>query len=149
MLGARETRTVRLEEAVAAYRAALEERTRARVPLKWAATESNLAKVLQILRVRERGTDNLEEADAAYGRALEVFTRERSPMQSAVNVGGQGLVLMAIAERKADAATADEAVAKINESYQALLSAGQTQSAGLVAAQLANARALADRLRAR
>ena len=36
-------------------------------------------------------------------------------MQSAVNVGGQGLVLMAIAERKADAATADEAVAKIDE----------------------------------
>ena len=115
MLGARETGTARLEEAVAAYRAALEERTRARVPLKWAATESNLAKALQILGVRERGTENLKEADAAYRKALEVFTRERSPMQSAVNVGGQGLVLMAIAERNADAATADEAVAKINE----------------------------------
>ena len=32
-LGERESGTARLEEAVAAYRAALEERTRARVPL--------------------------------------------------------------------------------------------------------------------
>jgi hypothetical protein len=52
MLGAWETGTARLEEAVVAYRAALEERTRARVPLKWAATESNLAKALQILGAR-------------------------------------------------------------------------------------------------
>ena len=33
-LGARESGTARLEEAVAAYRAALEERTRERVPLQ-------------------------------------------------------------------------------------------------------------------
>ena len=37
-LGEREGGTARLEEAVAAYRAALEEQTRERVPLDWAAT---------------------------------------------------------------------------------------------------------------
>ena len=35
-LGERESGTARLEEAVAAYRAALEEQTRERVPLDWA-----------------------------------------------------------------------------------------------------------------
>ena len=42
VLGARESGTGRLEEAVTAYRAALEERTRERVPLDWAATQNNL-----------------------------------------------------------------------------------------------------------
>jgi hypothetical protein len=46
--------TARLEEAVAAYRAALEERTRERVPLQWAATEQNLAGALQLLNERRR-----------------------------------------------------------------------------------------------
>ena len=41
-LGERESGTARLEEAVAAYRAALEERTRDRVPLEWAQTQNNL-----------------------------------------------------------------------------------------------------------
>jgi hypothetical protein len=38
-LGARESGTERLEEAVAAYREALKERTRERVPLYWAMTQ--------------------------------------------------------------------------------------------------------------
>ena len=41
-LGERESGTARLEEAVAAYRAALQERTRERLPLDWAATQNNL-----------------------------------------------------------------------------------------------------------
>jgi hypothetical protein len=43
----RESGTARLEEAVAAYRAALEEQTRARVPLGWAMTQMNLGTALQ------------------------------------------------------------------------------------------------------
>ncbi|MFM2355092.1 MAG: hypothetical protein RLZZ528_828, partial [Pseudomonadota bacterium] len=41
-IGEREPGTARLEEAVAAYRAALQERTRDRVPLDWAMTQMNL-----------------------------------------------------------------------------------------------------------
>ena len=37
-LGGRESGTARLEEAVAAYREALQEQTRERVPLVWART---------------------------------------------------------------------------------------------------------------
>ena len=55
ILGAREGGTERLEQAVDAYRAALEERTRERVPLEWAATQNNLGNALRILGERESG----------------------------------------------------------------------------------------------
>jgi tetratricopeptide (TPR) repeat protein len=70
-LGQRESGTARLEEAVAACSAALEERTRDRVPLQWAMTQNNLGNALQTLGQRESGTARLEEAVAAYRAALE------------------------------------------------------------------------------
>jgi tetratricopeptide (TPR) repeat protein len=69
-LGAREADKTRLEEAVAAYRNALEERTRGRVPLDWATTQNNLGNVLVTLGEREAGTARLEEAVAAYRASL-------------------------------------------------------------------------------
>src|SRR5208283_2726012 len=60
-LGGRESGTARLEEAVAAYRAAREETTRERVPLDWATTQANLGNALQSLGTRESGTARLEE----------------------------------------------------------------------------------------
>ena len=80
-LGERESGTARLEEAVAAYRAALEEWTRERVPLEWATTQNNLGAALATLGERESGTARLEEAVAAYRAALEEMTRERVPLQ--------------------------------------------------------------------
>ena len=67
-LGERESGTARLEEAVAAYRAALQEITRERVPLDWATTQNNLGNALSTLGERESGTARLEEAVAAYSR---------------------------------------------------------------------------------
>ncbi len=75
----------------AAYRAALEETTRARVPLDWARTQTNLATALQTLGARESGTVRLEEAVAAYRAALEERTRARVPLDWArtqTNLGG-------------------------------------------------------------
>ncbi len=76
-LGERESRTARLDEAVAAYRAALEEYTRERVPLDWPTTQNNLGNAL--LSLGERGTARLDEAVVAYRAALEERTRERVP----------------------------------------------------------------------
>ena len=72
VLGARESGTAHLEEAVAAYRAALEERTRDRVPLDWAMTQMNLGTALETLGQRESGTAHLEEAVAALDACLAV-----------------------------------------------------------------------------
>ena len=49
MLGERESGTARLDEAVAAYREALQENTRARDPFLWAFTQKNLALVYRAL----------------------------------------------------------------------------------------------------
>ena len=46
LLGERESGTENLEEALAAYRGTLEERTRERVPLQWAYSQHRLANVL-------------------------------------------------------------------------------------------------------
>ena len=80
LLGEREGGTERLEHAVAAFRAALKESTRERVPLDWAATQHNLGAALQTLGKRESGTERLEQAVAAYRAALEERTRERVPL---------------------------------------------------------------------
>ncbi len=92
-LGARESGTARLEEAVAAYRAALEEWTRERVPLDWATTQMNLGNALRTLGERESGTARLEEAVAAYRAALEERTRERVPLDWAGATGNLGSAL--------------------------------------------------------
>ena len=48
-LGVLESGTDRLEQAVAAYSAALEEWTRDTVPIGWAATQNNLGNALKTL----------------------------------------------------------------------------------------------------
>ena len=92
--GERESGTARLEEAVAAYRAALEERTRERVPLDWAMTQNNLGNALWTLGERESGTARLEEAVAAYRAALEERTRERVPLDWAMTQNNLGNALV-------------------------------------------------------
>jgi tetratricopeptide (TPR) repeat protein len=73
-----------LAEAVAAYRQALEVRTRETLPQQWATPQNNLGVALGDQGIRtggERGTQLLAEAVAAYRQALEVRTRETLPPQ--------------------------------------------------------------------
>ena len=78
----RESGTARLDEAVAAFREALKERTRVRVPLDWAGTQNNLGLALASLGERESGTARLdEEAAALIGRARpSAVARHRPPV---------------------------------------------------------------------
>jgi hypothetical protein len=64
---------------VAAYRAALEERTRERVPIDWATTLHNLATAYESLGGRESTLESLERAVGAYYGSLEVFSDESTP----------------------------------------------------------------------
>ena len=77
-MGEREGSTERPKQAVDAYRAALQELTRERVPLKWGGTQHDLGCALQILGERESGTERLVQATDAYHAALEVLTAEAS-----------------------------------------------------------------------
>jgi tetratricopeptide (TPR) repeat protein len=100
-----------LEAAVAAYRAALKEYTRERVPLQWATTQNNLGVALMRLGEREGDTARLEDAVAAYRAALAERTRERVPLQWATTQNNLGTALSRLGAREAGTARLEEAVA--------------------------------------
>ena len=99
-----------LENAVTAYRNALEERTQDRVPLKWAKTQMNLGTALTRIGERESGTARLEEAVTAYRKALEEFTRDRVPLQWAMTQNNLGTALQTLGERESGTVRLEEAV---------------------------------------
>jgi tetratricopeptide (TPR) repeat protein len=78
--GEREGGTARLEEAVAAFRAALQVHTREQAPLRWAATQNglgyaltSLGQALMSLGKWEDGTAILEASVAAFQASLEEY----------------------------------------------------------------------------
>ncbi|MBM3748797.1 MAG: CHAT domain-containing protein, partial [Acidobacteria bacterium] len=82
-------RAENLEGAIAAYRAALEVRTRADFPVQWATTQNNLGTALRE-RIRGDRAENLEGAIAAYRAALEVYTRADFPVDWAMTQNNLG-----------------------------------------------------------
>ncbi|QNT68226.1 tetratricopeptide repeat protein [Defluviicoccus vanus] len=124
-LGERESGTARLEDAVAAYRAALEERTRERVPLDWAAKQNNLGLALWRLGERESGTARLEDAVAAYRAALEERTRERVPLDWAATQNNLGLALSTLGERTRSVTMLREAYEVVSAAFAVFMQAGQ------------------------
>ena len=85
-----------LAEAVTAYRAALEVRTRDAMPVDWAMIQNNLGNALRAQGIRaegEAGLTLLAEAVTAYRAALEVHTRDAMPVQWAATQNNLGLAL--------------------------------------------------------
>ena len=117
-LGERESGTERLEQAVAAFTEALKERTRARAPLDWAATQSNLGAALAILGRRESGTERLEQAVAAYTEALKERTRARVPLDWAATQNNLGVALATLGEREPGTERLERAVAAFTEALK-------------------------------
>ncbi|MEL8056926.1 MAG: hypothetical protein AAGK66_12275, partial [Pseudomonadota bacterium] len=95
-----------LQDAVAAYHAALEIYTREAAPMDWAMTQNNLGIVLRVLG--ERGEEGaLQDAVGAYRAALEVRTREAAPMQWAMTQNNLGTVLEVLGSRGEEGALQD------------------------------------------
>jgi len=85
-----------LADAVTAYRAALEVRTRDDHPLQWATTQNNLAAALQDQGTRTdaaKGADLLADAVTAYGDALKVRTRGDHPVDWAATQNNLAIAL--------------------------------------------------------
>jgi tetratricopeptide (TPR) repeat protein len=146
-LGERESGTVRLEQAVAAYRAALEKWTRDLVPLDWAMTQMNLGTALWTLGERESGTARLEQAVAAYRAALEERTRDLVPLQWANTRGNEAVALLLLADRQSDAPLAEQARDQLVEAEAVLREGGHVAWADTFAPQIPTADALVSRLR--
>jgi tetratricopeptide (TPR) repeat protein len=123
-LGERESGTAHLTEAVAAYRAALEEQTRDRVPLAWAAMQNNLGTTLTTLGDRESGTTQLTEAVAAYRAALEEQTRDRVPLDWAMTQNNLGDALKRLGEQESGTAHLIEAVAAYRAALEVFVALG-------------------------
>jgi hypothetical protein len=68
ILGEREGGTARLDEAVSAFREALKENTRARVPLDWAGTQMNLGVALLRLGERRAGRRGSKRPSPPFAR---------------------------------------------------------------------------------
>ena len=117
-LGERESGTARLEEAVAAYREALKERTRENAPLNWAATQNDLGVALTSIGEREGGTAKLEEAIEAYREALKERTRENAPLNWAATQNNIGTVLTRIGERESETTWLEEAIVAYREALK-------------------------------
>jgi len=73
--GKRAGRTARLEEAATAFREALQERTRERVPLEWAQTQENLALVHGALYDKDHQPSHLDPMLEAVDGALEEYRK--------------------------------------------------------------------------
>ena len=138
-----------LEEAVAAYRAALEERTRERVPLDWAATQNNLGTALGTLGERESGTARLEEAVAAYRAALEEWTRERVPLAWAMTQNNLGAALRTLGQRESGTARLKEAVAAYGAALEVFVAGGAGHYVGIATRNLRGVEALLAERRGR
>jgi len=126
LFGEQSGKTEPLIEAVAAYRQALEELTRERVPLDWAMTQNNLGAALRSLGERESGTSRLEEAVAAFREALKERTRERVPLawgKTQTNLGG---TLSRLGERESGTESLQQAVA----AYKSALEVFESAQAG-------------------
>jgi hypothetical protein len=77
-LAEREQDITELEEAVAAFRASLEERTPTRTPLDWAMTQSNLALALETMAVVRRDPVILSDAISCLNAALSLYSKENA-----------------------------------------------------------------------
>ncbi len=113
-----------LEEAVAAYRSALEVWTKADMPQDWARTQNNLGAALQELGRRsgdKEGYKLLEDAVAAYRSALEVWTKADMPQDWAVIQDNLGMALQELGKRSSDKEEGDKLLEDAVAAYRSAL----------------------------
>ncbi len=107
-----------LQQAIAVCAQVLQEQSRERVPLAWAAAQENLGAALHSLGERESGTARLEEAVAAYRTALQKQTRDRVPLDWAGTQMNLGNALFRLGERESGTARMEEAVTAYRAALQ-------------------------------
>jgi len=112
-----------LAQAVQAYRAALEVRTKADLPQDWAGTQNNLGNALLDQGERSSGTQATEllaQAVQAFRAALEVYTKADLPQDWAKTQNNLGNALLDQGERSSGV-QATELLAQAVQAYRAAL----------------------------
>ncbi len=124
----------RLEQAVDAYLAALEEWTSEGAPMEWASAQNNLGDALRSLGEGEGGLERLSPAVDAYRAALQQWTPDGDPALWAMAQANLGDALSVIGLRSGDKAPLRDAIA----AYQAALEATSREAAPLDWAMMQN-----------
>jgi tetratricopeptide (TPR) repeat protein len=130
-----------LINAIALYRAALQELTRERVPLNWAMTQNNLGTALQELGRRESGTARLEQAVEAYRAALQERTRERVPLNWAMTQNNLGTALQELGSRERKQNLIKDALEAIKAAHEVYRDAGTHQHETFFISRIENLKA--------
>ena len=107
----REQVIAHLNEAIAAYRAALEELTRDKTPSEWATTQLFLGTALSSLGSHETGTAHLEQAVDAYHASLGIKV-------GLVTLDRLGRALTRLGDQETGTAHLEEAVATFRSALQ-------------------------------
>ncbi|MAK63647.1 MAG: hypothetical protein CMF75_02720, partial [Maricaulis sp.] len=102
--------TSRMEEAVAAFRAALEVQNRDALPADRAWTLNNLGAALMIFGRIAGDASRLEEAVTAFRAALEVRTRDGMPADWAATQNNLGIAAQTLGQIAGDTIRLEEAV---------------------------------------
>lgn len=117
-LGELEEGPVQVEEAVKAFRAALEVHTRELHSLHWAKSQNNLGTALRTLADQKKGTAHLKEAIEAFRAALLVYTCDECPDHWAMVQTNLGNALTDLGNREEGTAHLEEAVSVLREVLQ-------------------------------
>ena len=132
---------------MAAYRAALVEYTRERVPLDWAGTQNNLGVALAVLGERIGEAAMLSEAVEVCCLALEERTQERVPLEWAVSWGNLGFARSLLGAGLADLGMAEMGLEQLVAAITALGEGGHASHAMHCKARLPVARAAVARMK--
>ena len=133
-----------LRQRATAYREALEERTRERVPPEWATTQSNLGNALRGLGERESDTARLKEAITAYREALKERTRERVPLDWAATQNNMGIALCSLGVLERNKTFLEEAVEAFEPALDVFEKAGASYYIQVARQGLARVRKLLE-----
>ncbi|MEN0068431.1 MAG: tetratricopeptide repeat protein, partial [Myxococcota bacterium] len=123
ILGKRGGEETTLEQAIGAYRGALEVFTRPSVPTAWALVMNNLGNALRDLGELRGDVATLERSAEAFVATLEVYSYGETPMRWAGTQNNLGTVYQFLGERRGDEAALKQAI----DAYQAALEV-RTQS---------------------
>jgi tetratricopeptide (TPR) repeat protein len=114
-LGEREGGKEKLQQAIEAFREALKEFARERVPLFWARAENGLGLALTALGEHDGDAETLRKAVGAFEDALQELTRGRVPLAWAATKVNLANAFEALYRRESDTAMLHQAVKAYRE----------------------------------
>jgi tetratricopeptide (TPR) repeat protein len=120
-IGEQEKSTEKLSEAVAAYKNALTEFSKARSPSHWASIHLELSYILWIIGERTHDTKPLRESVVAGNDALSVFTLTDFPREFAGVQKNLGNTLTAIGALENNVGMTNAGIAAYNKSINAFI----------------------------